>query len=590
MNNKDIALTTNRIVYVDPNDVRGTVNNVPLTPDYTNYSIWCDLVVERTSRLKNQASGTSYDELYVASWDMSRNDIGTPISFLQGKDAEAYNFLTTDYTNIDFDEIKKRNIIEGLQIESVNIGFTNYQTPQVTIKFIDIRGGGFFGREEATHNEFGRISNVETDKNGNPFDNFFSCFVSFPYPRFRLQVKGFYGRPVTFQLTCTNFSGKFNSSTGNFEITVQFIGYEYGVLGDIPFDLLVCAPLTKIGGKYWDEHVKNMANNGWALDKHKSEKPVKLIDFFHDISDELQNVKSGEVIEFTEDDATEAALSGMIDQIEELNQIKVCIEEFKELAKQVFQPYYVTEYSSKDENVLIIYNPTELYPNTGKIQTLNAKYDTLITMQNAYYEKYEPSSDESHYTRTINKIKKEYISVRPNVTFTNFLMHRCTDGDKKNKNSHSNVIVALNTNNRTSNEVVNSESSFSGIKIGEFYLKDDEYVISDGVSKQMYHDLSIRNWAIYGEDFGDGIPFAGYALAINLGEGIDNKITELNNSYNNYTEKTNDFKPKKISEILGFTPYVGRYFKVVMCHLETLMELFYQCADAIYGDIKDKKR
>ena len=189
----DTIVENNRICYVDPNDIRGNIDGAPLTPDYTDFSIWCNLIVERSSRLKNQASGSDAGEKFMVSFDLTKGHTGTEfVSFLQGKDADDYNFLTTDYTNIDYGTIKERNIIEGLQIETVNISFTNYQTPQVTIKFVDIRGGGFFGREEATHSEFGGLSSLE-EKNNQMFDNFYSCFVSFPYPRFRLQVKGFYG-------------------------------------------------------------------------------------------------------------------------------------------------------------------------------------------------------------------------------------------------------------------------------------------------------------------------------------------------------------------------------------------------------------
>ena len=112
----------NRIVYIDPNDIRGQIKNtesdkerlVPLTPDYTDYSIWCNLIVERSSRLKNSMERENNEGTTMISFDMSSADNGTNyVSFMQGKDVEAYNFLTTDYTNIDFSEIKKRNIIEA---------------------------------------------------------------------------------------------------------------------------------------------------------------------------------------------------------------------------------------------------------------------------------------------------------------------------------------------------------------------------------------------------------------------------------------------------------------------------------------------
>lgn len=588
METQDIVINNNRIVYVDPNNVRGEMQSgVQLTPDYTNFSIWCNLVVERTSRLKNQADGSSLDEIYVASWDMSRKTEGGQVSFFGGKDVELYNFLTTDYTNIDFDEIKKRNIIEGLQIQSVDIAFVNWQTPQITIKFVDIRGGGFFGREEATHNELGHLSNLETDENQNQFDNFFSCFVTYPYPRFRLQIKGFYGKPVTFQLTCTSFTGKFNSSTGNFEIVVQFIGYEYGVLGDIPFDLLVCAPLTKDGAAYWDEHVRNMDKNGWALDKLKTEAPIKLIDFYYNVSNALQAIKNGDDIDYTEDDAVEATLTSLIDQINELNQIQTAIKEFRDLVKKTFDPQYVTEYSDQDEDTIIIYN-TEIYSDSVHLEAIDEKYKSLFELVAFYNEKYAPEGNDSDLDIFSNMQSADGIGKRGSVKFGKLMTHT-SSGDKSDKYNHSNIIEALDSNDHKNNMPLETESSLSGYKVGGFF-GGQSYIISDGMSKRMFENLSSRNWAVYGEDLGNGKSFAGYALAISLGKNIDAKITELNNEYKDYKEKVNTIDAKKIKDILGFTPYVGRYFKVVMCHLETFMELFYQCADQIYNDMHNGLR
>lgn len=562
---------SNRIMYVDPNDVRGNINGVPLTPDYPNLCIWCNLTVERTSRLKNQGGGVSENEIYVIAFDLSNADYkSNEVSFMQGKDARDYSFYTTDYTNINYEEIKKRNIIEGLQVESVNVSFINYQTPQVTIKFIDIRGGGFFGREEATHNEFGKLSNLETDENQNKFDNFFSCFVSFPYPRFKLQIKGFYGRPVTFQLTCTNFNGNFNSNTGNFEIVVQFIGYEYGILGDIPFDLLVAAPLTDVGSQHWNTQVANMDNNGWALDKDGSEAPPKLLNFYKDISSALQTFGPDEIAEFNQDNDSETTMSGLTDQIKMLGEIQSYQNEIKDLCKKIFKPYYVTEFSDKNENTLIIHSNKAENVFNEDIESLKEKYNIYYKLYKEYREKYENGGQKSTEEVTYNK------------NFTEFLDHQSKKGNVRDSSNHS---------NRTSKGVIESDNpaSCSGVQINQMF-DNAQYTISDGMSKELVKNLSIWNWAIYGGSANDGIPFAKYASAICLGISPSDKITSLQSDYDSYSNKINEFKNNKISTFLHMTPYIGRYFKVVMCHLETFVEVFYKCADAIQSDIKEKRR
>ncbi len=548
----DNVVNNNRICYVDPNDVRGNINGVPLTPDYTEFCIWCNLIVERSTRLKNQSNDDYGNTTYAIAFDMTRADKGSnPVSFMQGKDAVAYNFLSTDYTNIDFQEVKKRNIVEGLQIENVQIAFVNYQTPQVTIKFVDIRGGGFFGREEATHDEYGHMSNLEMNRDNNIIDNFYGCFVTFPYPRFRLQVKGFYGKPVTFQLTCTSFNGNFNAQTGNFEIVVQFIGYEYGVLGDIPFDLLVAAPMTDTGKAYWDEQVANMANNGWALDKEKREAPYLLFDFFQKVDAATQGMDDDDDVENVVDESTADIMKGIKIQASELNDIRTAIADFKQKTTKTFHSYYVTDYSDDEENVMIIYSKSEDYDWSNNLIDFCDSYNNLghlIANYNAQYK------DEKLNLLYDGEFKKWEPSV---FRFDKGFISHVSEGINQIKDTVT--ILNLNGGGKT-------------------------YKLSDGVKQKINQDLLTRNWGIYGLDYGGNISFAGFGLAIIIGntvKEIDNKLTELETKYENYKNRVNAADDKSIREVVGFSPYVGRYFKNVMCHLETLVYLFNKCADGI---------
>lgn len=87
--------------------------------------------------------------------------------------------------------------------------------------------------------------------------------MTFPYPRYKLHVKGFYGKDVVYQLTCSKFNARFDSNTGNFNITCEFIGYEYGFLADLPFQYILAAPYTKVGREYWKKHVNSKE---WQID------------------------------------------------------------------------------------------------------------------------------------------------------------------------------------------------------------------------------------------------------------------------------------------------------------------------------------
>ena len=558
-----------RLVYVDPNDVHGNVNGVPTTPDYTNFSIWCNLVVERSSRLKNQAGGTNDNELYSIYFDLSKGDTGTEfVSFMRGKDAERYNFLTTDYTNIDFNEIRNRNIMEGLQIESINISFVNYQTPLVTIKFVDIRGGGFFGREEATHDELGRLTNLETGEGGKQYDNFYSCFVSFPYPRFKLQVKGFYGKAVTFQLTCTSFNGKFNSQTGNFEITVQFIGYEFGILGDIPFDFLVAAPLTTVGGQHWDANVNSKR---WALSAD-GEPPCKLFDFYNNIHAAIEGTGGEKSVEdMVQDEDLADSIANIAVQKSDLNKISEALKDFKDKVKQ-FTNDSVLEYKNpkEQEELMILFSNSSLVSRDSNMEAFCKAYNTLTEAIENYINLYDDKNISDEIIPNITS-GGDWVDWAPKTLEYMEMFAFNNSGENKNI-----VIRALDKYNRQSQSALLDGGSCVDYKINKLF-SSEQYEISAGVSQEIYNNIG---------------KLKGYALAIDFGNITDvltNALLELNIREKEYLDQKNDMSRRRIKDIVGFTPYIGRYFKVVMCHLETFVHLMNKCAEVIDGQILDDK-
>lgn len=89
-------------------------------------------------------------------------------SFMEGgvKDKDGNSYLSTYYTDIVYEDVKGKKIVEGIGVESVNIVFESFYTPTITIKFVDVRGASLFGKESAIHEE-GKIS----------ADNVFGCFL-----------------------------------------------------------------------------------------------------------------------------------------------------------------------------------------------------------------------------------------------------------------------------------------------------------------------------------------------------------------------------------------------------------------------------
>lgn len=283
-----------RIKYVDPVAIAGyggDDKSTIITPPYEDLSIAFNLIIEKYSRL-DIATKNEYCLHFCNTFD---NNESTEGSVLSGtiSDNNGKSYLTTYYTDISADGYGEKEQIEGLGVESVNISFDSYYTPTVDIKFVDVRGSALFGREEATHSDpigSGRIN----------ADNFFGAFFTQPYPKFRLQVKGFYGKDVTYQLTVSKFKANFNSQTGNVEINVSFIGYTWSLLTDIPLLYLMAAPYCEYVGKsYWDEHCNS--DNTWQLRNSDqinttTTKPKRLFDFFDDIMKCMRETKDSDVL------------------------------------------------------------------------------------------------------------------------------------------------------------------------------------------------------------------------------------------------------------------------------------------------------
>jgi hypothetical protein len=195
---------------------------------------------------------------------------GTKFGEKRDKDGNLVDdrYLTTNYTEIgnkDFNQGGEDDL-EALGIESINIDFDTAYTPRINIKFIDVRGHALFSK------------NTESK---------YSVFFSLPYPIFKLTVKGYFGRPVTYCLHLTKWNSRFNSDTGNFEIDSEFIGYTYAKLTDMLMGVIRANIYTQTGSQIWSKRKQELLDKGIS---------IKSIDetFYaiHNLSEELEKIKN----------------------------------------------------------------------------------------------------------------------------------------------------------------------------------------------------------------------------------------------------------------------------------------------------------
>ena len=138
--------------------------------------------------------------------------------------------LKTNWTGVGGGALEGGTDLGTFGITSIDIDIKSSFIPQIQINFVDIRGATLF--------EQGPCS---------PYASFFHM----PYPVFELSIKGFYGKAVTYTLALRKFNTKFNTSTGNFEVKCEFIGYTYAFLADLVMGYALAAPyMTGADGKF----------------------------------------------------------------------------------------------------------------------------------------------------------------------------------------------------------------------------------------------------------------------------------------------------------------------------------------------------
>lgn len=209
------------------------------------YNLIADIIVRRGTRSIDTLK--DYEEIsFVLGSDLKK-----------GENKIFGNDLTTTYLDVSANNINDNDINRScLGVDSIDIDYSNWFYPQVSIKFTDVRAQALMMPQEELYFESlledGKLS--ETIKNTEQAQALFNSLFMFPYPEFELRVKGFYGHAVSFTLTVNEFASSFNSDTGNFDITVSFIGHLYGFLTDIPMNYILIAPYIKksdSGENYW---------------------------------------------------------------------------------------------------------------------------------------------------------------------------------------------------------------------------------------------------------------------------------------------------------------------------------------------------
>lgn len=558
-----------RIVYVEPNDAYrastttsdGIKINKTLTPPLEDMCISFNLTAYVFSRTKPKVSASKefFDTNNIRQWfnlewktkevnDLEKEGKGKPFSFLSGvnygTDDNPKEYLTTYYTDISYENYGTNKIVEGLGVESIQVSFESWYTPTVTIKFVDVRGSAIFGNEEAIHDKQGNLT----------ADNVFGCFMTIPYPLFRLQIKGFLGKPVTYQLTCSDCKFDYNPRTGNVEATVQFIGYTYSLLTDIPIKYIVAAPyMTYVGQDYWDAH-KSSAD--WALDN--GSQPPKLFDFFQEIEAALNmNATPSEEVS---DEANQVARYNT--EKTALRDLLKAQQEFVTAYLKLFSGYYD---NANDEGyrqiVCFRKNKLEAGVDDTTFEDMQEKYRSFKTLHDSYNADYAS-------TALSNDLLPDMGLGKDKCDYPNADNHHAFTIEYKDGMVRTDVKFFKLTN---SGKTVNLQN------IQDYTWGKSQKLIKENAQKLLKSGLT--------NPFDSVVEEYCYILDLNVYTNkIQSRIDELNIKTHNTQRRIDNQAEAQFLTKIGFRPDIGNVFKILMCHLETFVHVMYHAA----GDIIDQ--
>jgi len=238
-NKRHAICSSGKSYLINPNLLFGqdASDNLFVPPEDLN--IYVELTTSKKSR---SVIDLTDDEFIGTSTEKSKAKVsfidGSNISGKEDEDGNPKKSLTTSYTELTT-VFNKTADTEKFGITSINIDFNSAYAPLVKIEFVDVRGASLFN----THGENGPVSE-------------YSGFFDLPYPIFNLKVKGYYGKTVKYCLHLTRWNARFNSQTGNFEISADFIGYTYAMLSDMLLGYLRAITKTE-AGKTKFNNVKN---------------------------------------------------------------------------------------------------------------------------------------------------------------------------------------------------------------------------------------------------------------------------------------------------------------------------------------------
>lgn len=535
-----------RVVYIDPNELAayenskdGTINdgNISWNQEDLQYSV--DLQVYLPNR-SDCGQWKSMGKVSTTIKNESHGKMNKYISFLTGNlndpDTNA-NYLTDSYTNISYQTISSEGVSEKetFGINSINIDFDAHFYPVVKINFTDVRGSALFSPMETEYRANkpnGGLSKNEEDKvkDGDTIKSFFASVMHFPYPKFLLTIKGYYGDKVTFILAPSDFKSRFNSTNGNFDVDITFIGYMYGLYTDIPMNLIFAAPY--FNKSYWQHNTEDENGSFYYITKNgeKGGKILTFIEFLNRYYHIVDNIDSEKLKNSTELKDYKAA-----------SENKNTLEEIRDNYKNILQDL---ANGTNNKNLII----------TGSTTTIYFSKEDHIEIENGYIKRFSQLYNNS----SINKF-----DLPTEMTFYN-----------NNFVGFSNELVSKSSTN-VSGETVYSEEGYNKLKSTLDKDYKDDTVLIENFNRVFSLSIAKNKY--------DGLRFY-----IHNNKGLttvlNNRIMDIQKEIDKLKNGADENLHDLLMSSLGFELSVENVYRMLFAHIDTFIDSYDKVLKAIYNN------
>ena len=568
--------------YVEPNDVNmityedenGVTHYVERAPKLEDFCIALGLEVELSSRSLDIEIDRDSRKLTM----IYKNDKnGNTVNFYRGSvfdgNGEA-TFLTSYYVDMTSDDIKNYGTTEMLGIKSVNVEYDQFCIPQITIVFTDVRGMSLFQPSEMVR-EMKTKGFAELDSK-NVTNAFFRSFFLTPPAKFTIYLKGLYGQPVAYQMTCVDFRASFDSENGSFDTTVKFVGYTFSFLTEVSVNALIAAPYSDYeGDKYWQENIANgrfklKANN----DNTNDYRPMPTL---CELVTDIYRVTNESAIEIANSDVA-APLKDNEEEIMELQKIV-----------DLYTTWYEVLFRAINENLGGV---------TREDGLTRAAQAIKLSQSNSYYD-----------------FGVVYISTKSPVDYTINSLEDIFNQISQNQNNgvlsaHNELKTTIETYNQYHSTKLNDVPDLKQFTVQKFIKNIVPVVSADEQRKLLRYEYTLDRDSVFNKEFVSKYPRLvdnevlryGFEKRNNSGtntslgaiyvnvdySNVISRIKTLSNEYSNEQKEDaraaiEKLQKERILQKLSWYPSIENFTKIMMAHLETLMHILYFAVEKTKG-------